>query len=132
MKVLILNILRYIFAIPLAFIAAILGSLFLPYVFVAYIPVGSIMYDIVWFISSNIAFVLLPLFVLYNLPPKKHIKLIVTLGLIYCIMWVLSIILSIILSNFVWSDLAKAAIQIIAIIYYLLSLPTETKEEIID
>ena len=77
MKVLILNILRYIFAIPLAFIAAILGSLFLPYVFVAYIPVGSIMYDIVWFISSNIAFVLLPLLVLYVFWVANYIRRIV-------------------------------------------------------
>ena len=130
MKDLILNILRYIVTIPLALIGAVLGSLLLPYAFVFYFPVGSMAYDFTWFATSNVCFVLIPLIVLYNCPPKKHTKIIVTLGLLYSIMWVLAIILSIVLRNFYWSDLGKAIIQIITIISYLLSLPDESKSEI--
>ena len=130
MKDLILNILRYIVTIPLALIGGILGSLLLPYAFVFYFPVGSMAYDFTWFATSNVFFVLIPLMVLYNCPPKKHIKIIVTLGLLYCIMWVLAIVSAIVLRTFIWSELGMAIIQIITIVSYLLSLPNESKPEI--
>lgn len=122
---LILNILRYILTIPLALIGAIIGTNYLPYLFLLYVPVGSIAYDIALFATQNIFFVLIPLIVLYNCPPKKHIKIVTTLGLIYCVMWALTIILEIILSSFIWTDLLKAIIQIITITLYLLSFSDE-------
>ena len=130
MKELILNILRYIFTIPLALVAALLGTTILPYLFVLYIPVGSIAYDIFFFATQNVFFVLLPLMVLYNLPPKKYVKTIATIGIIYCLLWVFAIILEIVSNVFVWEELAKAIIQIITIVSYLLSLPIENKTEV--
>ena len=132
MKDLLLNILRYIVAIPLALIGAVVGISLAPYLFVMYIPIGSIAYDITWHITSNIFFVLIPFYILYTVPPKKHIKTLCTIGLIYCIIWVLTIILEIINQTFSWERLINAIIQIVTIILYLLSLPVENKTEIIS
>lgn len=125
MKDMLLNITRYIVAIPLAIIGAIIGSTLAPYLFVVYIPIDSLAYSIGWYISSNVFFVLIPFAILYTVPPKKHIKILATLGILYCIFWIGTIILEIIFQTFYWEQLGNAIIQIITIISYLLSLDKE-------
>lgn len=125
MKDMLLNITRYILTIPLALIGAVVGTTLAPYLFVVYIPVNSLAYSIVWYITSNIFFVLIPFAILYTVPPKKHIKPLAVFGVLYCILWVLAIITELITKTFLWEQLGNAIIQIITIISYLLSLDKE-------
>ncbi len=121
----VINIFRYVFTIPVAILGAILGSMFIPYIFTMYFLPGSLIYSIVFAVSSSISLVLIFFNILYYMPPKKHTKIITVLGALYILMWIISLILSIILEIFEVNQLINAIIQTLAIIGFLIKINEE-------
>jgi len=121
----ILNILRYVLTLPCAFLGCILGTLIVPYVFTAYFAPDSLIYNITFYIISNVFFVLAPLAILYYMPPRKFPKTIYTIGIIYSVFWVFTIIAEIIFGAFSLRDLGNAVIQIATIIYFIFTVSND-------
>lgn len=115
----VLDIIRYIFTIPCALIGGILGTWLLPYLFTMYWLPGSLIYEIVYFIVGGISMVCVPMAILYYMPPKKFPKAIITLSIIWLVLYAVATIATLFLDAFSWTYIGYLICQTLGVVWFI-------------
>ena len=84
-KMVIIDILRYVFTIPATILIWLLATNVVPFFFTMYFLPGSAIYEITQFTVQNVVFVASFLLCLYYIPPKHHLKIITVISGIYLV-----------------------------------------------